>query len=63
MVTGPDGQRHFIEREPLEGIKNWARGQNIIIDEFVFKARIHSKSDATIQRVSVERAIVERVRK
>lgn len=43
VVVGPDGQRHFIEKEPLEGIDNWARGQNVVIDEFVFRARIHSK--------------------
>lgn len=43
VVIGPDGQRHFLDREPLGGIEAWARGQNVVIDEFVFRTRIHPK--------------------
>jgi hypothetical protein len=43
VVIGPDGQKHYVDTEPLEGMDNWARGQNVVIDEFVFRERIHPK--------------------
>jgi len=34
VVIRPNGEKYIVEREPLEGIDKWARGQNVVIAQF-----------------------------
>jgi hypothetical protein len=36
IVVRPNGDRHFVEKEPLEGIHAWARGQNVTVLQYEF---------------------------
>lgn len=36
LVIWPDGQRNYIEKEPLGGMPAWAKGVNATILEYTF---------------------------
>lgn len=42
VVTQPNGERHFLVREPLEGITEWARGLDATVSEYAFSAVVHT---------------------
>lgn len=41
LVTQPSGERHFLVREPLEGIVEWARGLDATVAEYTFERVTH----------------------
>jgi len=38
VVVNSDGERFFVEKEPLEGIHAWAKGQFVTVLEYDFAA-------------------------
>ncbi len=40
-IVGADGVRHYLVKEPLEGIEAWAKGQRVTIDEFHLTRRVY----------------------
>ena len=41
VVTTLSGERYPLYQEPLEGMGNWAKGLNVTVVEYTFKAMIH----------------------
>lgn len=38
LVIAPNGERHFVVREPPEGIAEWAKGTDARVFEYKFTA-------------------------
>jgi len=36
IIVRPNGEHFLLEKEPLEGIQEWARGQDVVIWEYAF---------------------------
>jgi hypothetical protein len=49
IVVRPSGERHFIEKEPLEGIMTWARGQEVIVLEYWFHKMIYPRPGSELE--------------
>jgi hypothetical protein len=45
LVIKPSGERHFIEKEPLGGVAEWAKGLDVTILEYQFAAVVHSRKE------------------
>lgn len=45
LVIKPSGERHFIEKEPLGGVAEWAKGLDVTILEYQFTAVVHSRKE------------------
>jgi hypothetical protein len=43
VVVRSDGERFFVEKEPLEGIQAWAKGQFVTVLEYDFRAVVYEK--------------------
>jgi len=43
IVVRADGERFFVEKEPLEGILEWAKGQFVTVLEYDFGRVIYEK--------------------
>ena len=41
LVILPNGQRHFVDKEMINGIESWARGTDVIVVEYLFSAVVH----------------------
>lgn len=42
LVLQPSGERHFLHKEPLEGIAAWAKGVNATVTEYEFAGVVHT---------------------
>lgn len=43
IVCRPNGEHHLIEKEPLEGIDAWAKGQHVTVLEYDFERVTYRK--------------------
>ena len=41
IVVRSNGERHFVSKEPLEGIHAWARGQNVTVIQYDFATMLY----------------------
>lgn len=42
VVVFPDGEKHFLTKEPLEGIAAWVKGVNATVSEYRFNVVTHT---------------------
>lgn len=42
LVIRADGQRHFVDKEPLGGMVEWAKGTDVLVVEYKFGAVVHT---------------------
>lgn len=42
IVFKPSGERHYIDKEPLGGMTEWAKGLDVTVIEYRFGAVVHS---------------------
>lgn len=42
VVIRPNGERHFLTKEPLEGMGAWAKGLDVTIVEYAFSKITHT---------------------
>ena len=44
LVIWPDGQKNYIEKEPLKGMATWLKGVNATVLEYRFEVVIRTVS-------------------
>ena len=42
LVIRSDGQRHFVDKEPIGGMVDWAKGTDVLVVEYNFGAVVHT---------------------
>lgn len=48
IVVRSNGEHYLVEKPPLEGIEEWAKGQDVVILEYVFSNVAYSKRQIVI---------------
>ncbi len=43
LVSRPNGDRFFVDREPLEGMREWAEGQVVTVLRYDFAGVVYDK--------------------